>query len=262
MGKIEKHKYEVIENNVESNETIKFKNSTVVLGNVDTLGNIICYKDLIVIGEINAEYILVVGDLICLGDINVGEIDIEGDMRCISPPDSDIINIYGNIIYLDNYKNNCNKNKMEIDNIIISKDDFICDITENKYKYSIQEIYNKLKPIQHMHTEFSYCEEFLRKIMNLEKECNSIKEYTYILNLIKKVPKYILDVNTINNKINYIKDIDLRTLNIEIDKSDIPRLYSYIYKTNEIIGTKYNSIEKILNDFIIKSNNSVECKLK
>ena len=59
---------------------------------------IICYEDLIVMGDINAEYLLVSGNLIVSGKMNVKEIDIEGSLICSDGEQFENLNVDGEII--------------------------------------------------------------------------------------------------------------------------------------------------------------------
>lgn len=80
--------------NIESDDTIMFKDDFIVIGNVKSKKNIIAAEGLIVIGNITSKSIFVYRDLLCAGKISIPSVEVEGILREL---DNGSLKVNGNI---------------------------------------------------------------------------------------------------------------------------------------------------------------------
>ena len=252
--------YIVNTEDIESNENIKIRNKEIFTGNLLSKSKIISYDSLIVLGDIDCDYLLVVGDLICTGSINATEIDIEGDLFYVSYPECNKLNIEGkeiniqknynsdNIFEFSNIEKNIYEDNTVLNNINKLKNDIIQDLIERDMDNTIENVFTSFNILSKAFSEFKIYSYFIQQIIQLERKCESISEYLYIMNLKSQIPHWIINLSCIKDKLIYIQNIDIEKLKYDIEKEDsIIELYAYLYKSKDLLKNDYDKLMNILN---------------
>ena len=174
-----KDNYKLYKSEINLDNNLKIKQKSIFLSDINVKNKIISYEDLIVVGNINAEYLLVSGNLIVSGNINVKEIDIEGSLIYSDASELQNLNVDGEIISIDELKNS--KNRLKIEEINIKNieqytellSDISClrlklikDICDNESDYFLEKVYKKFKELEDVFVEFKSYNEFISLLIS------------------------------------------------------------------------------------------------
>ena len=266
--------YKLYESDIKSDTNLKIKQKTIFLANINVKDKIICYEDLIVMGDINAEYLLVSGNLIVSGKMNVKEIDIEGSLICSDGEQFENLNVDGEIIPINKFKNN--KNDINIDEIEIRnlkqnskllsqvsdlKSKIIKEICDNESDYFLEKIYNTFKMLEDVFVEFKYYNEFISLLLvkyrnPLRCDMNLIN-YLKIVNYKSELPRWLLNLEPIELTLNNFDNLDIKNMIVDLDnETEINEIKYIIYKCKDKLENKFNEILLML-----EKNNEEENEL-
>lgn len=248
---------------IESNENIKIRNKEIFIGDLLSKSKIISYESLIVLGDIDCEYLLVSGDLICIGSINATEVDIEGSLFYYSYPECDKLHVEGEKIKIErksnedevfqflNIEKNIYKDKTLLNKINNFKNDIVQDLIKRDKNRNIEDIFNMFTILSETFSEYKIYNCFIQAIMQLENKCKSINEYLYMMSLKSEIPLWILNLNCIKDKLVYIENIEIDKLKNDIENQyELVKLHSYLYKSKDLLKNDY---DKLLN-MLIRDN--------
>lgn len=268
VNSLKQSQYKVSEGNINIPNNIKIREKSIYTGELSSKGKIIAYDDIIVLGSIKAEYLLVSGNLICLGEISASEIDIEGDLVYAKEPMCETFNVGGNLTYVELEDSNTG---LSINNIDVIKDitkdgenlSFISEykkaaievIAKEIQNIEIDEIINVFKKIQKVFIEFEMYADLLNDL-NLIKSRDSIKyllQYLELIDKLQKIPKWIKDSGAVREKLILINSIDVEKLNYSCndDEESSVKLHYYLFLNKKQLDNKYN---KILNKLTQNKN--------
>lgn len=252
--------YKLHELEISSDNNFKVRQKSVFLSDINVKNKIISYEDLIVMGNINAEYLLVSGNLIVSGELNVKEIDIEGSLICSSVDKLQHINVDGQIISIDEFKNNKNRLKIEEINIenIEEHTELLSDINSIKLKiikalcdsksdYSIEDIYKQFQKVEHVFVEFKKYNEFIAllisKYSNSEKYDTKLINYLSIMNYKHELPSWLLEISSINLILINLEKLLVNDMIVDFEnKEEVNRIKYMTYRCEKMLGDKYNQI--------------------
>ncbi len=196
---------------INSDKNLKIRQKSVFLSDINVKNKIISYEDLIVVGNINAEYLLVSGNLIVSGEINVKEIDIEGSLIYSGDYELKNMNVEGEVISIDELKND--RNRLSIENINVKnleecnevlsdimslKLKIVKELCDNKSHYFLEQIYEKFEILKDVFGEFKNYNEFISLLISKYRSSSKYNmdliNYLKIINYKFELPKWLLDM--------------------------------------------------------------------
>ena len=245
--------YKVYESEIYSDSNLKIKQKSIILSNINVKNKIISYEDLIVMGDIKADYLLVNGNLMVTGEINVKEIDVEGSLIYTNRHNIENITVDGEIIFIDKIKDdkegittkNLEKHKdflLDIDNL---KNRIIKEVCDDNFNYSLEEIYNIFIKIKDSLVEFKEYSDFIGLLLDkysLRYDMNLIN-YLKIINYKLELPDWLMKINSINLILDRVNQLDVNDMIIDLDNEEEINEVKYItYKCKNKLGNKFNEI--------------------
>ena len=280
-----KDNYKLYKSEINLDNNLKIKQKSIFLSDINVKNKIISYEDLIVVGNINAEYLLVSGNLIVSGKINVKEIDIEGSLIYSDASELQNLNVDGEIISIDELKNS--KNRLKIEEINIKNieqytellSDISClrlklikDICDNESDYFLEKVYKKFKELEDVFVEFKSYNEFISllisKYRNPAKYDMKLINYLRVINYKYELPNWLLEISSIKLILIKLENLSINDMIVDLEnKDEINRIKYMTYKCEKILNDKFDQIlSKInINEYANKDNqilsiiNSNEC---
>lgn len=248
FGKINfenKKEYSVCEFDTNINENIKIKEEKIIIGSLITEKNIISYENIIVIGDIECNYLSVLGDLLCTGSIKCKDLDVERNFYHTAKVNiSCSRNVSGKDVLLKNIKLEEEPKVIEkiiekstINTILELKE--YRRMKENIIKEQVADIRHievlevKLKKLGSNIPECARYAEFIKFLMFLvEKKNIKLVEHLSFINLAKKIPEYIKNIKCVKTRIESLENINVERLEVNIESDEeILQLSKYAYET-------------------------------
>lgn len=269
--------YEIYESEIDSKETLKIREKSIFLSNIYVKGKIISYKNLIIFGDVKAEYLLVSGNLVVLGKIDVKEVDIEGCLIYSQDYEIEKLEVTGEIVFVDKFKNNdlekindyvehkrinsdsiytnikdinidnLNKNNKFLSDIIDLKSRIIDEICDNESKYYLENIYSTFLKLGDIFIEFKKYSDFIGLLLSKyrsKSRCDmNLINYLKVVNYKLELPSWLLKISYIKEILNWIDQLNIEDMVINLNnESEINEIKYLIYKCKNKLGNQFDEI--------------------
>lgn len=269
---------------IETEDPIMIEEEYFFLESIKTTKQIVITKKTTILGDIECDFLNVIGELICYGNMNINTIFTTTDIDCYKE-------VYCNNIMsgkINKIGSTCEKEvvrevikevekvvevvkevnpfenlKIDLENIYYPLS-IIDEFKDKIIKYADEELIfleedvfiNEIEKIGLTFLEFKNDSEFLKKIKEYSKinKIRTLKEYLEFLSLIRKIPTWLEEIDLVENTVDKLmidSFEDLKELVLDLnDKDDVLKVLSdIVYCKNKLNGNYSDLTDHIINRY-------------